>query len=59
VQDWQLTLVDVQGKMVWSETVNNQQNLELTRDFSHLPTGIYFLRTQAEGASTVQKVVIR
>jgi hypothetical protein len=58
-QDWLLTFVDVQGKMVWSETVNNQQNLELTQDFSHLPAGIYFLRTQAEGASTVQKVVIR
>ena len=57
-QDWQLTLLDVQGKVLWKQEVKGQQELLLTPDFNHLPTGIYLLQMQAEGASTVHKVIV-
>lgn len=54
-----ITLTDVQGKVVYVETVDNvQSNYSNNVDFSELAKGIYYVKFKAGEAVQVQKLVI-
>lgn len=55
-QEAQLTLVNINGQVVWT---GNMQGTTQTIDVSEWSTGVYFLQHTAAGTTTSQKVLIK
>lgn len=56
VDAYTLTLVDVLGKVVLSQSANSAQNVTL--DLSNQAKGVYFLNVESNGAKTTKKIIL-
>lgn len=54
-----ITVTDLQGKEVYSETINNAANMSRNLDLSHLNKGVYVFRAATATGSAIQKIVIK
>lgn len=57
--DMNITVTDLQGKEVYTETVNNAANFSRNLDLSHLNKGVYIFRAATATGSAIQKIVIK
>ena len=53
-------LTDVSGRMIEHSLVNDKSflNYQVVRDWSSLPSGLYFLRIEAEGQQLVKRIIL-
>ncbi|MFK7806327.1 MAG: LamG-like jellyroll fold domain-containing protein [Saprospiraceae bacterium] len=57
--DFQLRIMDYSGKLISTEAINNiADSYQQTYDFSHLPSGIYFIQLSTEEGMTTHKLMI-
>jgi hypothetical protein len=56
--DMNLSVTDLQGKEVYTESISNAANFSRNLDLSHLNKGVYIFRAATATGSAVQKIVI-
>ena len=57
-EQMQLTVRDIDGKLVYNERVTVNGRLNKSMDLSHLAKGVYYLRLQNDTESKVEKLII-
>ena len=58
-EQMQLTIRDMEGKLVYNEALNVNGNFNKTMNLSELSKGVYFLRLQNDKESKVEKLIIQ
>jgi len=56
---FQLSIRDMEGKLVHNEQLNVNGNFNKSMDLSHLAKGVYFMRLQNDDESKVEKLIIQ
>jgi len=56
--DMNISVTDLQGKEVYTESISNTSNFSRNLDLTHLNKGVYIFRATTETGSAVQKIVI-
>jgi len=59
IEQMQMTITDMNGKVVHDESITVNKFYNRTMDMGHLANGMYFLRLQNDDHSKIQKIVIR
>ena len=57
VKNGQISLLDVQGRIVWQRNYVTATTNHLTADISHLTSGIYYVKIRMDGVDMVKKVL--
>jgi len=55
----QLSIRDMEGKLVHNEQLNVNGNFNKSMDLGHLSKGVYFLRLQNDNESKIEKLIIQ
>lgn len=55
--DTRVEVVDMMGRLIWSKSVNNTDDIREEIDLSNHPDGIYLVRLMAEGQALTKKLV--
>jgi hypothetical protein len=56
--DMNISVTDLQGKVVYTESISNATNLNSTLNLAHLNKGVYIFRAATATGSAIQKIVI-
>lgn len=56
--DMNISVTDLQGKVVYTESISNASNLNTTLNLAHLNKGVYIFRAATATGSAIQKIVI-
>jgi len=58
IENLHINLVDLTGKTLYTTTIDNYTSGNFNINASDYPSGIYFLRIQADEQMTTEKIVI-
>jgi hypothetical protein len=57
--DMNISVTDLQGKEVYTESISNASNFSRNLDLTHLNKGVYIFRAATATGSAIQKIVIK
>ena len=55
----QISILNVEGKVVFAKSLNHQNQSNLSLDLKHLAKGVYLIKVQSDGNTIVKRVLVQ